>query len=221
MIIVDDRERSVYARLCVDKASVQQLRMDAGDFLIACADADELPLLIERKTWGDLLHSWYAGRLQEQLQKMFATTVNEHEVRPILLVEGSLGWYMKYARTNVMSVAGILSSLCYAWKVPVIPSQSMGMTTLILKSLDKMHSDTTGKHDIHVRTAEISRTDCRLNMLACVTGVGGITATKILGKYKSIAHVVNASLEDLRRDLGHKTGEWVFEALHDETDFQV
>lgn len=214
MIIVDDREPKILQHLADNKVNYQVLRMKAGDFLVANSTP---AILIERKTWGDLLGSWFGGRVQEQMQKMYATTINGEPVRPAIMVEGSLSAYLKYRSVKRPSLSGMIASIFYDWKVPMIPSQSMEMGAEILKSLDKLSTpqDVVNK-PIHIQTAEISRTDCKLNMLACINHVGGATARHILEKYYSITNISAATEDELIRCCGNKTGAAVYAAFHEE-----
>lgn len=214
MIIVDDREPKMLEHLKNNKVYAQTLRMEAGDFLLG---SSSLPILIERKTWGDLLGSWFSGRLQEQMQKMHATIINEESVRPAIIVEGSLTSYLKFRKARMPSIAGMIASIFYDWKMPMIPSSSLEMSAKILKSLDKMSTlqDVVDK-PIHIRTAEISRTDCKLNMLACINHVGGATAKRILEEFKSITNIAAATEDDLKSHFGRKTGAAIYVAFHEE-----
>jgi len=217
MIIVDDREPKMLEHLKFEKLYAQTLHMDAGDFLLGNANP---PILIERKTWGDLLGSWFSGRVQEQMQKMYATKINDIPVRPVILVEGSLAAYLAYRKTKMPSVAGMVASIFYDWKVPMIPSQSLSMSAKILKSLDRstmptMPTDVVNK-PVHIMTAEISRTDCKLNMLACIDHVGGATAKRVLLRYRSITNIAAATEGELMKEFGTKTGKSIYSAFHGE-----
>lgn len=218
MIIVDVHEDKVYAKLVENKKSqLTQMSLStgdkrAGDFIIS----SHPPLIIERKAIGDLMHSWFAGRLQEQIAYMHSTMVGDEKPIPMLIVEGSMSAYLKYTKkVHPNTIAGVIASLAGAWKIVMLPSASVTMTAYILDALDRFLVTKSNESHIHIHTSEISHTDCRLNILACVDDMGAVRAQKLMEHGHTLADIAGMSVEQLQDIVGKKAGENVYEAFHE------
>jgi ERCC4-type nuclease len=83
---VDTRELEMIKRLEAGRVEFVRQTLDAGDFEIATAET--VALIVERKTWSDLVSSLGNGHLAEQMSRMVAKC-KLVGARPVLLVEHS------------------------------------------------------------------------------------------------------------------------------------
>jgi ERCC4-type nuclease len=83
---VDTRELEMIKRLEAGRVEFVRQTLDAGDFEIATAET--VALIVERKTWSDLVSSLGNGHLAEQMSRMVARC-KLMGARPVLLVEHS------------------------------------------------------------------------------------------------------------------------------------
>ena len=95
-IIIDEREKVLFEK-CSDflqqgkNTSIEIFKevLPLGDILLKSSQSDELLLLIERKTFGDLLASVKDGRYEEQSYRLSnSDIIHPHSI--IYLIEGLL-----------------------------------------------------------------------------------------------------------------------------------
>ncbi len=160
--------------------SYEVKKLRAGDYIIS-------NLLIERKTYSDLVQSVIDGRLYKQLDKLYA-----EGMKTVFIIEGShpaQAWkVLKYSRPSAdpeEMVKNIIITLACVYEVSIIYSDSHEDTVDILneiklkKNFYRIHSPKTPKG---LKPAE--------KVLTLIDGIGSTTARKIvkqlgkkLGKY--------------------------------------
>lgn len=85
--MVDGREpAAVFSTFENRKVTFKRENLDVGDFEIADPEGDGVAVIIERKTWGDLVSSLTGSRLGEQTARI-VDKCRETGARPVLLVE--------------------------------------------------------------------------------------------------------------------------------------
>ena len=193
--------------------NVERRKLDAGDILIM---RESSPILIERKSWNDLLHSWFSGRLGDQLIRLHSAKVDDLQVSPYLIVEGNLGALFKYTKISVNAIVGCVTSLAFDWNMQIIPSQSMKMTVQILQSAIKNMKLNGTKKNPFVRTDAHGKAlwEQQLAMLMGIEGVGVVTSMKLLEQFGDVRTTVCLPEADLKRFIGEKTGSHVYKVVN-------
>lgn len=144
-------------------------KLPAGDYIIS-------NLVIERKTFSDLVQSVMDGRLYRQLDKLYT-----EGKKTIFIIEGShpaQAWkVLKYAKPSAdpeKMVRNILITIACVYEVSIIYSQSHEDTVDILKEIKakktyyRIHSPRQPKG---LKPSE--------KILTLVDGIGSVTARRI------------------------------------------
>lgn len=88
-IVIDNRETALYAK-CIELSPNVQIKMDVlslGDIAIKPNDSSDEIVLIERKSFSDLLSSIKDGRYEEQSYRLIhATNIPKHNI--VYIIEG-------------------------------------------------------------------------------------------------------------------------------------
>lgn len=86
-LVVDGREpAAVFSTFENRKVTFKRENLDVGDFEIGDPEGGGVAVIIERKTWGDLVSSLTGSRLGEQTARI-VDKCRETGARPVLLVE--------------------------------------------------------------------------------------------------------------------------------------
>lgn len=86
-LVVDGREPAgVFSAFSARNVSFARKNLDVGDFEIGDPGENGVAVIIERKTWGDLVSSLTGSRLGEQTARI-VDKCRETGARPVLLVE--------------------------------------------------------------------------------------------------------------------------------------
>ena len=149
--------------------SYEVKKLPAGDFIIS-------NLVIERKTFSDLVKSVIDGRLYKQLDKLYTTGK-----KTIFIIEGShpaQAWkVLKYSRPSAdpeEMVKNIIITLACVYEVSIIYSKDQADTVDILKEISikktfyRIHSPKKPKG---LKPIE--------QILTLVEGIGSMTARRI------------------------------------------
>jgi ERCC4-type nuclease len=98
-LLVDSREPREIVAQAASFENTEVQTMDVGDFIIK---SNETPVVvIERKSWSDLLSSIQSEHLIEQTTRLIKFCA-EHGSRPVLLVESA------FSKLSVAAKSGIL-----------------------------------------------------------------------------------------------------------------
>lgn len=208
MIIIDSREASknkwILKALADQKPKVEYL--EAGDFLIG-------NILIERKTPTDLAFSIKSGRLWRELEKLKLA----ENVKPILLIEGSLSLVEKFTKWNPTSILGVLLSVIIDFKIPIITVPSRRWTIILLSNLVKyMTANKKRTHPLRVKQKARSPQDYMRMVVEGLPGVSGVRAIALLEHFKTLRGLFSASVEDLTEveGIGKKTAEKLWKIMN-------
>lgn len=206
-VVIDSREKvkdkvSSYFKLKGYDVSVEAL--DAGDFLILGSEN----FLVERKTASDLAKSIVDTRLWDEIGRLKSV----ENVKPLLLFE-----YGKiYGELGLPSIYGALISIVFDFGIPVVSTNSLSQTMLVL---DRLCIRAIGKErsrpPIFKPKAENDE-DYVLRVVASLPGVGPSKAKMLLAKFETIRRLANASVEELMEveGIGESTAEKIFKTFN-------
>ena len=208
MIVIDSREASrnkwVLKALADQKPKIEYL--EAGDFLIG-------DILIERKTPTDLAFSIKSGRLWRELEKLKLA----ENVKPLLLIEGSLSLVEKFTKWNPTSILGVILSIIIDFKIPIITVPSKKWTIILLSNLVKyMTANKKKTRPLRVKQKARTPQDYMRMVVEGLPGVSGVRAIALLEHFKTLKGLFSASVEDLVEveGVGEKTAEKLWKIMN-------
>ncbi|MBX4211939.1 hypothetical protein KW787_00585 [Candidatus Pacearchaeota archaeon] len=188
-ILVDYREKNslVPSHLVSQGINVIFQQLNVADYLFG-------NIAIERKTISDLKSSIISKRINSQLLEL------KQYPKPLLLVEGIGNEDLYEGIINENALRGFLLSVALEYQVPIIFTQSEEDSARYIAILAKKKEN---KHP-SLRASKIALTEeQRLQyILEGFPRIGPVAAKKLLGKFKTIKNVMNASEEELRKILG-------------------
>lgn len=155
-----------------------------GDYLINDS------VTIERKTGRDFLVSIIDGRLFSQI-----AALKKECSKPLVLIEGNP--FKTDLRMNSSAIRGAILSIQSAWYIPVVYSRSTEDTKNILITMAKQtgdqHEELVLRHGYRPKRLHSKK----LYVLQGLPQIGPVLARRLLGHFKSVKNVMNASEEEL------------------------
>jgi ERCC4-type nuclease len=215
MILVDSREASSNPKIAEALRSleipVDLVKLEAGDYLII---GSERSVLVERKSVGDFVRSIFQSRLWHQLREMCAVK----GASPLILVEGSFGYFKKFSRVSESTIVGSLWNIIDRWGVPTMQSPNLRYTVAALNIIHRSLCEKKNGGSLYPvvfrKKAGLSLDEQIRGCLEGIEGIGPSLAHKLLLKFRSVENIVKASMEELASVVGRKRAEKVFEVLH-------
>lgn len=218
-IFIDARERDFLSYIG-DLGEVTVANLEAGDYAIVTGDR---AVLVERKSFRDLITSFRNGRLWEQLVRMLATEQFEGApvVRRLLVVERGDEPLDELSRLE-SSVIGAEMECIFTYHTPVVFLEGHTSVERFLRVLVKREEE--GKNDKPIPSrwyrprfpAELPEKDQRCYFLCSIPGVGDHLAGQLMEYYSSLDDLCKASVRDLQRipGFGKKRAERLHRFLH-------
>jgi len=171
-------------------------------------------ITIERKTARDFLVSIIDGRLFNQLSNL-----KKHCLNPIFLIEGNP--YKTELNFDPMAIKGALLSAQAIWHIPVIFSRSKEDTRNILLMIGRQ--DQTYMDVVPLRGGYRPKRlkSKQLYLLQGLPQIGPLLAKRLIEHFRSVSHVMNASIEELTEvdGIGRASAEKIREVLDEEFIF--
>ena len=192
-IIADIHEKNslVIPTLIGLGADVELKSLEIGDYLIG-------ETVIERKTFSDFISSMLSKRLIEQLTQM-----QKYESR-ILILEGKDFEELKDTKINPNAIRGMLLSISLDFKTPIIFAKDSEDTAKFLLVLAKRQLKNPQEVSFHSRKPE-SLAKQKQYVVESFPNIGPKNAKALLKKFGSLKNIINASLEDLEKEIGKKS----------------
>lgn len=195
-IIIDYREKNslVISELISMGIETEIKELKVADYLVN-------EIAIERKTVSDFISSMMNRRLLKQLEE-----IQQYKDR-ILIIEG-IDEQELYADSedgkgvHPNAIRGFLLSIILKYKVPIIYSKNCRDTAKFLSVLAKK---TEKESSLNVSKKSLNKKERMQFILEGFPGIGPKTAKKLLEKFKTIKQILNASLEDLEKEIGKKS----------------
>jgi DNA excision repair protein ERCC-4 len=209
-IKADYREKS--SDLCDllkrEGVSLEVKKVPYGDYVINDS------ITIERKTAKDFLVSIIDGRLFNQLENL-----KKHCCRPVLLIEGNP--YKTELNFDPMAIKGALLSAQAVWYIPVIFSRSKEDTRDILLMIgrqDEAYMDVVPLRGGYRPKRLKSK---QLYLLQGFPQIGPLLAKRLIEHFRSVSHVMNASVKELTEvdGIGRGSAKKIREVLDKEFIF--
>ncbi|MBS3061628.1 MAG: DEAD/DEAH box helicase [Candidatus Diapherotrites archaeon] len=208
LVFVDHREQasSVIRELVELGALITAKQLEVGDYVVS----DEV--CIERKTVEDFLESMIDGRLFGQLVSML-----ESYRSSFLILEGNIDDLYSLRNIHKNAIMGALSSIAVNYRVPILLSRSAKETAEIVYITAKREQHGKEK-DLRIRTGRKGLTTPELQQFVVESFpmVGPTMAKSLLGHFKSIKSIVNASEKELQAvdNMGEKKAKKIVKLIN-------
>ncbi|MEK6840867.1 MAG: ERCC4 domain-containing protein [Nanoarchaeota archaeon] len=196
-IVVDYREKNslIIPELISLGFDVEVKELKVADYLVKGT-------AIERKTVSDFISSMKNRRLLKQLEEL-----QQYESR-LLIIEGieeqeiySEDFSEKGFGMHPNSVRGFLLSVLLNYRVPIIFTKNHEDTAKFISVLAKKE---TRESPLNATKKVRSIEEQAQYIIEGFPGIGPKTAKKLLKKFRTIKNVINASAEDLKKEIGKK-----------------
>ncbi len=193
--IVDIREKNslVVSELVGLGLEVEFKTLKVGDYLVN-------NVAIERKTVSDFINSMVSKRLSKQLEEL-----QQYKER-LLVIEG-IEEQELYSDSedkfgmHPNAVRGFLISILLKYKTPVIYAKDYKDTAKFISVLAKREIK---ESSLNVSKKNLNKKERMQFILEGFPNIGPKTAKKLLKKFKTLKNILNASLEELKIEIGKK-----------------
>lgn len=187
-IEVDYREKAsgIVDLLRKEDVILEIRKVSYGDYIINDS------ITIERKTSRDFLISIIDGRLFNQLSNL-----KRHCANPILLIEGNP--YKSDLNFEPPAIKGALLSAQAIWYIPVIFSRSKEDTKDILLMIGRQEETYTDVVPLRGGYRPKRLKSKQLYVLQGLPNVGPMLAKRLMEHFKSVAKMMNATVEELTK----------------------
>ena len=196
--------------LCDPSVSLEISTLKTGDFQI-----NDL-LLIERKTFRDLVASIKDGRIFQQASRL--SSASEHN---LIILEGT-SQDIKSTEMKREAIQGALICLSLKFRIPILRSLSPDETgKLMIRAWQQLADLKNGKRHFPYRPASYKRNNKlkqQIFILQGLPGVGPAKAKMLLDKFGSLQAIFSASISELKKadGVGKYTAEQICSVLHED-----
>jgi len=208
--------------------------LDIGDFIIK--KKDEIILIIERKTIGDLYGSIQDGRYKEQKLRL---TSNYRNPQIMYILEGTIREYTKNFLKNFSAIInGAIVNTVFRDKIKVMRTSNIVETRDLLLNLykkintnidyfiEQVNTDNSCKDESHLKISQINNQIpyqntikivkknnitpriCNISQLSQIPGVSIEMSTFIIDKYGGICSLIMEYNKNLDKDTMLKNMEY-------------
>ncbi len=195
VIIADHHEKNslVISELSELGIDAEMQHLPVADFLVN-------GVAIERKTVSDFLSSMINKRLARQLEEI------KQYPKSLLIIEGideqELYNDCNHEGINANAIRGFLLSIVLGFQVPIIFTKDYADTAKFISVLAKKEK----KEHMSIRAVKkaLNKKEQLQYILEGFPGIGPATAKKLLKKFKTIRGIINASENELKKEIGKK-----------------
>ncbi len=176
-IIVDSREKNslVLSYLREKNAKCEIKKLDVGDYIIG-------EVIIERKTFHDLIHSIKTNRLKEQIKNL-----KQYEKKVLILEKDPR--IEVHSQIHPNTINGTVIALTIHHNIPIIYTTSERHTAQILLQIS-----TNEKKEQPIQTKKIPKTynEKRQFILESFPGIGPKHAKELIENFNSLKEIFNS-----------------------------
>lgn len=196
---------------------VEDLKLD----MLVVGDAKKY--CIERKQVFDLMSSIREGRIWNQLERLKKLQESDGYL-PRLIIEGDKQKLFNFEKVKVRrglkgvafgrsQYIGLLNSII-DFGVPIIYTDNVEDTILTLKNLNKRAGDLSAFVRPTIQKGSGRKVhEEQEDVLSAISGIGNITASKLLKKYGTIQNVWEVEIHELELIAGINTAKHIKEIL--------
>ena len=180
LIIVDFREKNslVVSELVSLGVNVKFEQLSVGDYMVG-------KIIVERKTFSDLIFSMIDRRLSSQL-----INLKDHDNK-LLIVEKNDNNSNSPSKIHPNAIKGLFLSSVLDYGVPIIFSQSASDTANFLLLLLKRLSKNYKSSSFRPHANKLSDDERLKFVLEGFSGVGPVKAERLLESFGNIKNIIN------------------------------
>jgi Fanconi anemia group M protein len=213
-IIIDSRESSgrIPKLLKEMGVSIKSQNLDVGDYVLSNR------LVVEYKLYSDFIRSIIDGRLFSSTspgQESQLVRLSSQEL-PLIIIQSEPEDDVPSIQTN--SLTGALSSILLDFQVSIIFTNSDQETASLLVQLAKREQqESNSQPKIPTFTTKSQTVETiQIFMLSSIPGINLIKARELISEFKSIANLVNATIDELAAvpSIGPKLATRIYTSLH-------
>ena len=230
-IIIDEREASLY-HLCQTFAETHQIKsapiekrvLQLGDIIFTSDDESVVHLVIERKSFSDLLASVKDGRYAEQshrqihcfpnphnivylLEGMFSTVHQEKDKKKIISCMASLNYFKGFSLMRTVSASETAQHIVYladkmAKELPLKKPQAIEVSAEPSSEVSLETPQTTNVPAPYcsvvkaAKKANITKENIGEIILCQIPGISSTTAVELMKPFNTFAEFMNKIKED-------------------------
>jgi ERCC4-type nuclease len=194
-LLFDNREK--------DKELIDYLKrfgahLDIGNFDIGdIGVVGRTSFAVEHKSVNDLAKSLSEGRLFEQIKQLVdASKIEGQEMQPVLLLVGDIWKLWKILNYNEWNIAGLLNTIQFDWKVPILYAHNNRFAAIRMVSLARKYQGPEKdkkEHPMrHAVRKKMSKTEEALYVLQGFPTIKAIRARNILQHYGTLGEALIA-----------------------------
>ena len=196
-VSVDIREKNSLVPSVLGKlgAEVEFSTLKVGDYIVK-------DFVIERKTISDFISSMINKRLSKQLEEL------QQFDKRLLIIEGFDERFLysdenheEFGGMHPNAIRGFLLSILLKHKVPIVYSKNEEDTAKFIITLSKKSEKEVS---LNVNKKNLTKHERMQFIIEGFPGIGPKTAKKLLEKFKTLKNLVNASQEELEKEIGKK-----------------
>ena len=189
-IIADIHEKDslILANLVELGADLEIVSLKVADYLIN-------NIAIERKTGQDFISSMISKRLQEQLNQ-----IQQYEKR-LLLIEGEID--LSEIKIHPNAIKGQILAILTYYNTSIIFTRNSEETANYLFLLAKQQMNGIQESSFHSRKPETKGEQIQY-IIESFPNIGPANAKTLLKKFGSIKNIINASFEEIEKEIGKK-----------------
>ncbi|MEM2365652.1 MAG: ERCC4 domain-containing protein [candidate division WOR-3 bacterium] len=212
-VLVDTREAalspSIVEGLRKIGIDVESKYLEAGDYIIPVENG----YVIERKTAINFVGDIKIGRLWSELDKIKSV----ENMKPLLVIVGSLSLIEKFTKWKPTQVLGVLNSVMLDWGIQTVFLPSNLWFVHYVYSLAK-RSEIEDKRPapINIKPKLESIKDMQLYLIESLPGISSVRARALLEKFRTPKRIFMASKEELMQveGIGEITAEKIINVLN-------
>jgi ERCC4-type nuclease len=208
-IIVDTREASKASKLvkALERrgVNIEKQALPYGDYFIP-----KEPAIIERKSVTDFVNTLKQGRLFEQLSGLKSI-----DAKPFLILEGRITTLRRYTKFSFESIYGLLLSIERDWGIPIVPTENMGFTSIVLYLMAKKAEESGKPTHRLVMKPKLDSLDKKARFIVeSLPEISSVKAEALLKHFGSVKAIFdNIEQIDKVEGIGSKTKEEVLKVI--------
>ena len=160
-LLFDNREK--------DEELIDYLKRFGGHLHVDSFDIGDIGILgrvnfaIEHKSVSDLGGSLSSGRLFEQIKQLVdASRIEGQEMQPVLLLVGDIWKLWKMYGYNEWQIAGLLNTIQFDWKVPILYAHNNRFAAIRIISLARKYQGPEKDAKEHPMRHAVRKKSCRI-----------------------------------------------------------
>ena len=210
-IFADTREKgsNLLKELADKGVNIELSRLESADYILS------KNVGVELKKVDDFVNSIIDGRLLLQIKEL-----KNNFSRPLIVIEGDQDIYT-VRNINPNAIRGMLATIAISYGIPIIQTKHFKETAALFEIIARRELEENGKIDFAMHTSKPADIKYQQEYLvSSLPNVGTNLAKELLGKFKTVKNIINASEDELKEvhNLGDKKASSIKNVIETEYD---